>query len=76
VAQHTYRFNIGEYGWHVTGEKYGEHPDPDALLNAAPAMLEALKACADWLSRSARIDDQEIAQDARAAIAQAERGDK
>ena len=46
-----------------------------ALLAEKTALLEALKVCADWLSRSARTDDQEIAQDARAAIAMAG-GDK
>ena len=41
------------------------------LLAAAPDLLAMLETCADWLSRSARIDDREIACDARAAIAKA-----
>jgi hypothetical protein len=41
-------------------------------LATVPMLLESLKACADWLARSTRIDDREIADDARAAIAQAE----
>ena len=44
------------------------------LIASAPDLLEALKICADWLSRSTRQDDREQAEDARAAIAQAERG--
>ena len=35
-------------------------------------LLAAAKYAADWLSRSVRIDDQEQAQDLRAAIARAE----
>lgn len=35
-------------------------------------LIQACKDAADWLSRSTRIDDQEQAQDLRAAIARAE----
>ena len=34
-------------------------------------LVEALEDCADWLSRSTRTDDLEIASDARAALASA-----
>lgn len=52
--------------------RQGERTPANARLIAeAPALLEALKACADWLARSARIDDREQAEDARAVIARA-----
>jgi len=46
------------------------------LIAFAPELLAALQVAADWLARSARIDDREIADDCRAAIAKAIGGDK
>jgi hypothetical protein len=43
----------------------------EKLVSNAKGLLEALTACADWLSRSVRRDDQDMAEDARAAIAKA-----
>lgn len=44
------------------------------LIAAAPDLLAALEDCANWLSRSVRDDDREMAEDARAAIAKAKGG--
>ncbi len=44
------------------------------LIAAAPELLEKLQDCADWLSRSTRIDDREMAADAHALIAKATGG--
>ena len=38
-------------------------------------LVEALEDCADWLSRSTRTDDLEIASDARAALANARKAE-
>ncbi len=46
------------------------------LVCSAPELLAALQVAADWLARSARIDDREIADDCRTAIAKAIGGDK
>ena len=45
------------------------------LIAAAPDLLAALEDCANWLSRSVRDDDREMAEDARAVIAKA-KGDE
>lgn len=53
----------------------GEHTEANAVLMAkAPELLAALRTCADWLARSARVDDREQAEDARAVIAKATGG--
>lgn len=44
------------------------------LIASSPELLEELQKCADWLARSTRVDDREIAADARAAIAKARGG--
>ena len=41
------------------------------LMVEAPALLKACQTAADWLSRSVRIDDREIAEDLRKVIEKA-----
>ena len=46
-----------------------QFPGLRSLLAERDAVLAQLQDCADWLARSARTDDREMAEDARAAIA-------
>jgi hypothetical protein len=55
---------------HIRGT---QHQEANArLISAAPELLQACKDAANWLARSVRKDDQECAEDLRAAITKAE----